>query len=289
MTMVIDFRCRPPTPHFLQYFDTARVTWLAERVGAKGLAPSFVNASMDLFWEEMDEAGIDIGVVLGRNSPAVFMGKPFKEAYIPNEHVAELQAQYPCRIVGYGGIDASNTRHDAVAETVRCVEKLGLKGIFIEPGRQLLTHPADEKLSPVYEACTSLNVPVVVMSGPYAGADIQSSHPVYIDQVATRFPSLKIVVGHGAWPWIDEMHGVAFKHPNVFISPDLYFFVPGGNRYVEAMRGALKDQFLFGTAYPLRPLVQTVDDCRAFDLGEAVSRKFFADNARPLLGFDPSL
>lgn len=112
-------------------------------------------------------------------------------------------------------------------------------------------------------------------------------HPVepllYIDQVATRFPASKIVVGHGACPWVDEIH-VAFKAPERFHLAQPLFFVPGGNRYLEAMRGALKDQFLFGTAYPLGPLVQTVEDCRAFNLEVMVSRKFFAENAEPLLG-----
>jgi uncharacterized protein len=282
--MVIDFRCRPPTQFFLQYFDAPRVGWMAARLGAKELAPSFLNGSMDLFWEEMDEAGIDAGVVLGRNSPAVFMGKPFKEAFIPNEHIAELQARYPKRLIGFAGIDASNTSHNAVEETRRCVEKLQLKGIFVEPGRQLLSHPADERLNPVYELCVSLKLPVVLMSGPYAGADIGASHPIYIDQVATRYPDLQIVVGHGAWPWIDEVLGVAFKHPNVFLSPDLYFFAPGGSRYVDAIAGALEDQFLFATAYPLRPLVQTAAQCRAFPLAKAVADKFFSHNAEQLLG-----
>jgi uncharacterized protein len=282
--MIIDFRCRPPTKYFLEYFDPARVGWMAARLGAPKLSPALIKGSLDLFWEEMDEAGIDLGVVLGRNSPAVFMGKPFKEAFIPNEHIAELQAKYPKRLVGFGGIDASNSRHDAVEETRRCVEKLGLKGIFIEPGRQLLSHPGDERLNPIYEACVGLRVPVVVMSGPYAGADINASHPVYIDQLATRYPELQIVLGHGAWPWIQETLGVAFKHPNVFVSPDIYFFAPGAAGYVDAVNGALQDQFLFATAYPLRPLGQTVQDCRAFGFAADAAEKFFSGNARRLLG-----
>ncbi len=60
------------------------------------------------------------------------MGKPFKEAYIPNEHIAELQAKYSKHLIGFGSIDTSNTKHNAVEETIRCAEKLGLKGIFIE-------------------------------------------------------------------------------------------------------------------------------------------------------------
>ena len=281
--MIIDFRCRPPTKYFLQYFEPERVGWMAARLGAPQLSPSFLKGSIELFWEEMDESGIEIGVVLGRNSPAVFMGKQFKEAFIPNEHIAELQAKYPKRLIGFGGIDASNTRHNAVDETIRCVEKLGLKGIFVEPGRQLLSHPADDRINALYEACIGLDVPVVVMSGPYAGADIGVSHPTQIDQLATRYPALKIVLGHGAWPWIEGTLGVAFKHSNVFVSPDIYFFAPGSSAYVEAIKGTLQDQFLFATAYPLRPLGQTVRDCQAFSLAEDISDKFFFKNARSLL------
>ena len=76
---------------------------MAARLGAPRLSPSFLKGSIGLFWEEMDESGIEIGVVLGRNSPAVFMGKQFKEAFIPNEHIAELQAKYPGRLIGFGG------------------------------------------------------------------------------------------------------------------------------------------------------------------------------------------
>ena len=280
--MIIDFRCRPPLPQFLNYFDRGRVEWLAARVGARGLAPSYEKASMELFWQEMDEAGIDIGVVLGRNSPAVFMGKPFRAAFIDNEDIARLQSDYP-RLIGFGGIDVSGTRHDPVKETERCVNELGLRGIFIEPGRCLLTHPADEKVWPLYEACEAGGIPVVIMSGPFAGADISSSHPMYIDQVATRFPKLPIVLGHGCWPFVDETIGVAFKHMNVYVSPDLYMFVPGADRYVEASNGALQEQMLFGTAFPLRPLEQTVSDTKKLAFTDAARIAYLEGNAKRLL------
>ena len=57
-----------------------------------------------------------------------------------------------------------------------------------------------------------------------------------------------------------------------------------GERYVAAMNGALQDQFLFATAFPLRPLVQHAADCRAFPLAKDAAAKFFSDNARGLLG-----
>ena len=36
--------------------------------------------------------------------------------------------------------------------------------------------------------------------------------PVHTDGVASRFPDLKIVAGHGCWPYVAEIIAVAFKH-----------------------------------------------------------------------------
>jgi len=285
-TPVVDFRCRPPTPPFLGYFGKERMTVIATRQGANSMPPSFLQESMELFWSEMDEAGIDIGVVVGRNSPEISMGARFPAAFIENEHIAELQATSRGRLVGIGGIDVSGRVHDAVAETVRCIDDLKLKGIFIEPGRVLGSHVDDERIRPVYEACIERGVPIVVMTGPYAGADISATDPVHLDRVAARYPALKLVAGHGCWPYVTALLAVAFKHRNVYVSPDAYMFVPGGEPYQAAINRLLTDQMLFATAYPGRPLLQTVRDCGALPLEAEARRKFMGANALALLGME---
>lgn len=280
---IIDMRCRPPLPEYLDYFDIPRISWHSRRVGAATVAPSFVERSMARFFQEMDASGTAIAVVQGRNSPAVFMGKQFNAAFIANERLAELQRSYRGRFVGFAGIDVSNQAHDAVRETERSVTELGLAGIFIEPGRALQSHPDDPRLYPVYEKCIGLQVPVNVMSGPYAGADIAASDPVHIDRVCTRYPELRIILGHGAYPYVQEIVGVAFKHVNLYLSPDIYMFVPGAAGYVEAADGALREQMLYGSAYPLRPLEQTVTDSLALGLSPESRDAYFFGNAARLL------
>src|SRR5205085_2954928 len=44
----------------------------------------------------------------------------------------------------------------------------------------------------------------------------------YIDEIALKFPTLKIICGHIGFPWTQEMIGVAWKHPNVFIDTSAY-------------------------------------------------------------------
>jgi predicted TIM-barrel fold metal-dependent hydrolase len=282
--MIIDMRCRPPLKEFLAYFEVERTVWTGKRVGARSVSKAFLAGSMELFMQEMDEAGIDAGVVLGRNSPEVFLGRKFNAAYIKNEVLAELQDRYPGRFIAFAGIDPTNTVHDAVDETERCIRKLGLKGIFLEPGRSLGTGPDDCRLFPIYEKCLELGVPVNVMSGPNAGLDIDASNPLYVDRVATRYPNLKIICGHGCYPYIQQIIGVAFKHPNVYISPDLYMFAPGGRDYVEATNGVLAQQFLFGSCYPFIPLAQAVEDTRKLGIDTSVLEAYLSGNALRVLG-----
>ena len=284
--MIVDFRNRPPTPPFLGYFNPERTIDIGRRVGAREPAPSYLAGSMDLYWAEMTAAGITHAVVPGRSSPEIVMGLRFPAARIANDHIAELQRLYPGKITGFAGIDVTGSEHDPLAEVERCVTELGLKGIFVEPGRSLGTNVADRSLYPIYERCQQDRLPVLVMTGPYAGATIEATHPAAIDVVANDFPDLPIVCGHGCWPYVTEIVGVAFRHSNVYVSPDIYMFVPGADVYVEAANGFMAEQFLFGTAFPLRPLEQTVEDFRNLGIKEANLEKAFYKNAARLLSLD---
>ena len=239
---------------------------------------------MDLFFDEMDAAGIDQAVVLGRNSPGVSMGRKFNPAFIRNETIAELQDKYPRRFIGIAGIDCTNTVHDGAMETERAIRQLGLKGIFLEPGRGLGVGPDDERLFPIYEKCLELNVSVNVMSGPFAGPDIDATNPLYIDRLATRYPELRIICGHGNYPYVQEILGVALKHPNIYVSPDMYIFAPGGQGYVMAANSLLQDQIVFGSSYPLMPLGQAVYDSKHLGFEKNILEKYFFENARKALG-----
>ena len=282
--MIIDFRGRPATPEFSTYFNPSRVEWIAKRVGARGVSEAYLNSSLEMFIDEMDEAGINLTVAVGRNSPEVTIGgRTFPAGIIPNDHLVDLQRAYPDRIVGFAGIDVSNTLHDAIEEIDRYVRDGELKGVFVEPQRAMEAHLDDARLNPVYEKCIELDVPVVVMTGPFAGANIALTDPAHIDGVASRFPDLKIVAGHGCWPYVAEIVAVAFKHQNVFVSPDLYTFVAGAALYVEAANTFMADQFLFATAYPLRPLIEIVEDFMALPLSDEARDKALFGNAMRLL------
>lgn len=283
--MIVDFRCRPPTPEFLDYFPQSMVVNMAKR-NKVSVSQAFLNASLDEFFVEMKEAGVDYAVAVGRNSPALMDAGTvrFNAASVPNQHIVDLQRKYPEHIIGMAGIDVSNKIHNAIDEIETYVEKGGLKGVFIEPQRAFPGQPDDKRIYPVYEKCVEINVPVVIMTGALAGDDIGYADPTPIDHVAAQFPDLKIVCGHGSWPDVTRMIAVALKHPNVYISPDTYQFRPGSLLYVEAANGFLEDQYLFGTAYPMRALKPFVEEFKKLPFTPEAMDKALGGNARRLLG-----
>jgi len=129
----------------------------------------------------------------------------------------------------------------------------------------------------------SLGVPAFVMSGPTT-PDLAFNDPLAVDRVAAMFPTLPIVCCHGFYPNIDAMITVAFRHENVFVSPDMYTFAPGGRRYVEAANSFMRDQFLFGSSYPFRPMRQGVEDFRALGLEDEPLQQALGGNAARLFG-----
>ena len=79
------------------------------------------------------------------------------------------------------------------------------------------------------------------------------------------FPDLRIVVSHGNWPWVSEILHVAFRRPNVYLSPDMYLYnMPGMDDYLRAANGflALKDGVYSVTQLGREHLLQSPGDGR---------------------------
>ncbi|MBK1835977.1 amidohydrolase family protein [Azospirillum sp. YIM B02556] len=280
---IIDLRSRPAFLHDFYGatpgtpgFETAR--WLNRRVGTRGDDAHFTRShTLDGYLADVREAGITAAAIIGRDTPGVSTS---------NDRVQELVAGRP-ELIGVGSVDPQRQgTAAAVAEVGRAVTALGLKGINLEPG---FLDPAiafdDPSLLPVYDACDQLKVPVFLMTGPTT-PDPRFNDPAPVGRIARSFPTLNIVIHHGFWPHVAEIVGIAFRHPNVHIVPDMYLFLPGSRLYVEAANGFLRDQLLFGSSYPFRPMKQTVEDFLKLGFDGAVLDGLLFDNARRLLALD---
>lgn len=282
-TPVIDMRNRPT---FLHKFFGAEpntpqyevVRWLNRRVGAKDVDHFSRARGVDGYVSEMDEAGISVAVMVARSVPGV---------RVANEDLAAVAAKAKDRLVAIASVDPIELgREGAIAEATHAVKDLGMKGINIDAGFYATPLRADDyRLMPLYELCESLGVPAFVMSGPTT-SDLRLNDPFAVDNIAKTFPKLPIICCHGFYPNVREMVTVAFRNENVYVSPDMYTFSPGGSLYVEAANGFMQDQFLFGSSYPFRPMKQGVEDFRMLGLSQEAYEKATFGTAARLLGLD---
>lgn len=225
----------------------------------------------------MDRAGIARAAVMAR-IPNVALGAT------SNESVGRIVRDYPERFLGIGCVRMSEP--EAIVDLDDC-QHLGFLGVAVEPGvndAPLLTD--DPTLYPIYERISSLGLPAFV-SGGDANPDISYASPVALDRVAREFPELSVVAVHGGWPWVTEMLGVAWRRPNVWVMPDLYWVnLPGQTDYTTAANGFLQDRMLFGTSYPAVNIEQYVTALRGSGLSDATWQAISEDNPRRLLRLD---
>jgi uncharacterized protein len=281
MRPLIDMRLRPSFLH--SFFgsspgtaDFETVRWLNKRVGGTDVDHFTRSNDVPSLLKEMTNAGIGTGIMVGRSTPTV---------RISNDALAKIAVRSGGRLVGVASVDPIQlAAADAVAEVHRSIKQLGLRGLNIDAGFYAKPLKAnDGRLLPLYEACEKLGVPACVMSGPTT-PDLAYNDPSAVDDIARLFPKLSIICCHGFYPRVAEMITVAFRNENVFVSPDMYTWMPGGHLYLEAARGFMQDQFLFGSSYPFRPMAQGVSDLLAVGFESDVLTKVGSGTAMRLFG-----
>jgi len=174
------------------------------------------------FVAAMDSGGIAKSVVLGGDQadagakpawadPAVMAAA----TNFDDDAVAAFCAEYPDRLIGFGSIHPD--RYQPERKVERAVSELGLRGIKLYPHAGF--YPNDPRLAGVYRRCEQLGVPVVIHTGVKAvrWQWMKYNRPIYVDDVATAFPNLKLVICHGGFPWVDEFLAVAHSNPNVWV------------------------------------------------------------------------
>ncbi|MCX2863711.1 amidohydrolase family protein [Paucibacter sp. PLA-PC-4] len=276
--MIIDFRLRPPLGGFLNtlmYSAGERRDGFTRTVGFEP-SPAAQQQSMALLLEEMDEAGVDRGVVVGRLAGVL--------GSVTNDEVKQIVADHPQRFVGAASIDP--TSRVGACRTINEAVAAGFKLINIEPGSYPVPLYADDRrLYPIYGHCEDLGVAVIMMVGGTAGPDLSYSDPIRTDRVLADFPNLKVIVAHGGWPWVTEILHIGFRRPNMYLSPDMYFSrMPGWEEYVKAADGFMSERMLYASSFPFCPVKGYKQWFEQLPIKPDNLEKIMGGNARRLLG-----
>lgn len=93
---------------------------------------------------------------------------------------------------------------------------------------QYATLPAnDPSLDPLYSLAEEMDIPVGIHMGPgpmgaayipmFKGYRMSLTHPFYLEDVLIKHPKLRLYVMHAGYPMIDEMLGMLYDFPQLYV------------------------------------------------------------------------
>jgi predicted TIM-barrel fold metal-dependent hydrolase len=160
-------------------------------------------------------------------------------------------------------------------------------------------HPLnDPACFPLFELAQRYDIPVFFHTG-FGGPNPQSfvpkfrislSDPLLLEDVAIRFPQLKIVIMHMGWPFYDHALYMLFAYENVYLDTATVNWLLGKKLFNRMLEEAVdtvgSDRILFGTDQMVWPQMITpaVESIRSAPfLSEQDKRNILGENARRLL------
>jgi predicted TIM-barrel fold metal-dependent hydrolase len=228
--------------------------FLEEGRRAWGMRPEQIDVSPERHREAI--RGVEGAIVLGFHAP-------YMDVVVPNDYLAAYIRTDPERLVGFASVNPAE--RGAREELERCFHDLGLRGLKLGPIYQNYD-PVDEAAFPVYEFAERQGIPIMIHQAttfPSTG-HLRYALPILLDEVAIRFPRLKIVMAHLGHPWEAECVVTVRKHPNLYTDLSALHGRPW--RFYQAMITAVEygigDRILFGSDFPFFTPEQTAAGLR---------------------------
>ena len=260
----------------------------------------------DSHMEQLRKHGTDVQLLSPRPFQLMHSERPakivqwFHEAF--HEVIAQNVKLHPTMFRGVAGLPqvAGLPIEVALPELERCVKDLGFVGCLLNPDpyENSGTEPpalSDRYWYPLYEKLCELDVPAMIHTAssksertPYSLHFINEETIAVLSlcnsDVFKDFPSLKIIMAHPGWPWVEETTAVALHKGNVYW--EMSGWAPRhfpGNLKTD-IRGRLQDKIMFGSDYPSLPYERIFREWSELGYSDAVMEKVMHGNAERVLG-----
>jgi uncharacterized protein len=171
--------------------------------------------------------------------------------WVPDAYVAEFSALAPETLVGFASCDPTQPQY--LDELHEAVEHLKLAGVKMGP-MYAGFDPRDPICDPVYRYCEKHGLPILFHTGTTFNhaARLEYSRPWLYDEIAIRYPELRIVLAHVGHPFSEECLVVIRKHPHMYADVSALYYRPWQfyNTLIAAQEYRVTHKLLFGTDYP---------------------------------------
>ena len=142
-----------------------------------------------------------------------------------NDIAYDLYKRFPEKIIPFMSLHPFdpniNDEYDRATTNLKC------KGIKLGANYQNFD-PLSKEAFNLYHRLEKDNYPIVFHQGtsPMSDAPLQFAHPLVIDEIAIKFPKLKMILAHLGHPWHADCISVIRKHKNVWADISAQFYRP---------------------------------------------------------------
>jgi predicted TIM-barrel fold metal-dependent hydrolase len=226
------------------------------------------------FVRYLESHGVDKAVILPEISPIT-------TGVVPNEYVFDF-CQGHEMFIPFCTINPSLSK-DPKQDLMKYIE-LGAKGIKLYPSYNHF-YPNDINMYGLYEVAQEYNLPVLVHTGSsiFKGSKIKYADPLHLDDVASDFPDLALLLAHsGRGLWYSEAFFLSRLHPNLYLEIS---GLPPKNlmKYFPEMEKNI-DKFVYGSDWPgIKSISSNIDAIKALPLHKESAAKVLRENAARIL------
>lgn len=194
----------------------------------------------------------------------VFGGKArLSGLWVDDAYVADYVAQHSDTLLGFLSVDPTVPGWEDELRFGH--QELRLRGIKLMP-MYAGFRPDDMSLDPLWRYATEHRLPVLLHTGTtfLSQAPLECTLPRWIDNVARRFPEVRIVMAHLAHPYEGECIVTIRKHPHVYADISALHYRPW--QFFQSLHLVQEygvwHKLLFGSDYPFTTVNATIRDLR---------------------------
>lgn len=243
--------------HYFRYPDHFSESFVDQAKRAR----NGLEVDLTVRWEEYCAGATHAGHTI------VFGGKArLAGLWVPDHEVAVYAAAHSDRVTAFLSLDP--TQPGWREELVEGHQNLGMKGIKLLPMYAGFMPNAPE-LDDLWTYATKNGLPVLLHTGTtfIDRAPLACTVPRLIDEVALRFPDVKIVMAHLSHPYEGECVAVIRKHRNVYADCSALHYRPFQlyHSLMLVQEYGVWEKLIFGSDYPFTTVDASLSGMRALN------------------------
>jgi predicted TIM-barrel fold metal-dependent hydrolase len=191
----------------------------------------------------------------------VFGGKAKRSGlWVPDREVADYVAQHSDHLIGFLSVDPTQPGwQDELIEGHQDLEMKGIKLLPMYAGFR----PNDPQLDHLWDYATKHGLPVLLHTGTtfVSQAPLDCTLPRLVDEVAIRYPDVKLILAHLSHPYEGECVVTIRKHPNVYADCSALHYRPFQlyHSLMLVQEYGVWHKILLGSDYPFTTVDASLD------------------------------